>query len=230
MKKKNLFYSLFLSAALLFSSCNMTNMGKGGLIGGGGGAALGAGIGALAGGGKGAGIGAAIGGVVGTTAGLLIGKKMDKQKKELQEQIKNAQIEEVTDANGLKAIKVTFDSGILFATGKSNLSQTAKTELSEFASSLINNPETDVAVLGYTDNTGSLAINQKLSLERAQSVANYLINSGVSPSRVTTKGMAWNDPVASNDTPEGRAQNRRVEIYITANQQMIKNAESGNLN
>lgn len=230
MKKKNLFYSLFLSAALLFSSCNMSNMGKGGLIGGGGGAALGAGIGALAGGGKGAGIGAAIGGVVGTTAGLLIGKKMDKQKKELQEQIKNAQIEEVTDANGLKAIKVTFDSGILFATGKSNLSQTAKTELSEFASSLINNPQTDVAILGYTDNTGSLAINQKLSLERAQSVANYLINSGVSPSRVTTKGMAWNDPVASNDTPEGRAQNRRVEIYITANQQMIKSAESGNLN
>lgn len=230
MRKKNLFYSLFLSSALLFSSCNMSNMGKGGLIGGGGGAALGAGIGALAGGGKGAGIGAAIGGVVGTTAGLLIGKKMDKQKKELEEQIKNAQIEEVTDANGLKAIKVTFNSGILFATGKSNLSQTAKTELSEFASSLINNPQTDVSILGFTDNTGSLAINEKLSNERAQAVANYLINSGVSPSRLTTKGMAWNDPVASNDTPEGRAQNRRVEIYIYANQQMIKSAESGNLN
>lgn len=229
MRKKNLFYSLFLSTALLFSSCNMSNMGKGGLIGGGGGAALGAGIGALAGGGKGAGIGAAIGGVVGTTAGLLIGKKMDKQKKELEEQIKNAQIEEVTDANGLKAIKVTFDSGILFATGKSNLSQTAKTELSEFASSLINNPQTDVSILGFTDNTGSLAINERLSNERAQAVANYLINSGVSPSRLTTKGMAWNDPVASNDTPEGRAQNRRVEIFIYANQQMIKNAESGNL-
>lgn len=229
MRKKNLFYSLFLSSALLFSSCNMSNMGKGGLIGGGGGAALGAGIGALAGGGKGAGIGAAIGGVVGTTAGLLIGKKMDKQKKELEEQIKNAQIEEVTDANGLKAIKVTFNSGILFATGKSNLSQTAKTELSEFASSLINNAQTDVSILGFTDNTGSLAINEKLSNERAQAVANYLINSGVSPSRLTTKGMAWNDPVASNDTPEGRAQNRRVEIYIYANQQMIKSAESGNL-
>ncbi|MGL4780194.1 MAG: OmpA family protein [Bacteroidales bacterium] len=230
MKKKSLFYSLFLSAALIFSSCNMNNTAKGGLIGGGGGAGLGAGIGALIGGGKGAGIGAAIGGVVGTTAGILIGKKMDKQKKELEEQIKNAQIEEVTDANGLKAIKVTFNSGILFATGKSNLSQTAKSELSEFASSLINNPGTDVAILGYTDNTGSLAVNEKLSLERAQSVGNYLINSGVPAGRVTTKGMAWNDPVASNATPEGRAQNRRVEIYITADQQMIKNAESGNLN
>ncbi|MGL5317299.1 MAG: OmpA family protein [Bacteroidales bacterium] len=230
MRKKNLFYSLFLSSALIFSSCNMSNMGKGGLIGGGGGAALGAGIGALAGGGKGAGIGAAVGAAVGTTAGLLIGKKMDKQKKELEEQIKNAQVEEVTDNNGLKAIKVTFNSGILFATGKSALSQTAKTELSEFAASLNSNAQTDVSILGYTDNTGTLAVNEKLSNERAQAVANHLINSGVIPGRITTKGMAWNDPVASNDTPEGRAQNRRVEIFIYANQQMIKSAESGNLN
>ena len=105
---------------LLSSGCSsMTNTGKGALIGGGGGAALGAGIGAIIGGGKGAAIGSAVGAGVGAGAGALIGKKMDKQQKELEEQLKQqAQVEQVKDQNGLQAIKVTFNGGILFPTGK----------------------------------------------------------------------------------------------------------------
>ncbi len=220
-------------ALCLFASsgCNsMTNLGKGAAIGGGGGAAVGAGVGALIGGGKGAGIGAAIGAAVGSGAGMLIGRKMDQQQKELQEQLaEKAKVESVTDQNGLQAIKVTFDGGILFPTNGTTLSASAKKDLTQFASSLINNPETNVQIFGYTDNTGGMAVNERVSTGRADAVEKYLENSGVSASRLTAKGIPMADYVASNDTPEGRAQNRRVEIYISANQQMIQQAEAGTL-
>lgn len=209
---------------------SMTQTGKGALIGGGGGAAVGAGLGALIGGGKGAGIGSAIGAAVGAGAGALIGNKMDKQKKELQEELGNqAKVEETTDQNGLKAIKVTFDGGILFPTGKYTLNPQAKVDLTRFAASLKDNPDTNVQIYGFTDNTGSFAVNQRLSGERADAVLSYLANSGVSPTRLTAQGIPMADYVASNDTPEGRAQNRRVEIYISANQQMIEQAQAGTL-
>lgn len=221
---------LLLSALMILgiSSCNMNNTAKGGLLGGGGGAAIGAGIGALIGKGKGAAIGAAIGAVAGGTAGALIGRKMDKQAKELA-QINGAQVDTLTDQNGLTAIKVTFDQGILFATGKSNLSNSAKNSLNEFATSLLNNPQTNVQIYGHTDNTGSLATNQRLSKERALSVLNYLSAAGVPTSRMVSDGYDYQFPVASNDTEAGRAQNRRVEVYISANEQMIKDANNGTL-
>ncbi len=222
--------SLLLAAVLIFSSgcSSMTNTGKGALIGGGGGAALGAGIGALIGGGKGAAIGSAIGAGVGAGAGALIGNKMDKQQKEL-EKIQGATVEETVDQNGLQAIKMTFDGGILFATGKSTLNASAKNSLTQFATSLINNPDTNVQIYGYTDNTGSYAANERVSNNRADAVRTYLVNSGVSGSRITAQGIPMADYVASNDTPEGRAQNRRVEVYISANEDMIKKAEAGTL-
>jgi outer membrane protein OmpA-like peptidoglycan-associated protein len=219
----------FMAAAMLFgaASCNMNNTGKGALIGGGGGAAAGAGIGALIGGGKGAGIGAAIGAAVGAGAGALIGQHMDKQQKELEAELaQQAKIEETTDSNGLRAIKVTFDGGILFPTGKYNLNPQAQADLTKFAVNLINNPNTDVKIYGYTDNTGSYAVNEKLSGQRANSVRDYLINCGVAANRLTAQGIPMADYIASNDTPEGRALNRRVEIYIMANEQMIKEAEA----
>ncbi len=214
------------------SGCSsMNNTGKGALIGGGGGAGVGAGLGAIIGGGKGAGIGAAIGAAVGAGAGALIGNKMDKQQKELQAQLaEQAKVEETTDQNGLRAIKVTFEGGILFPTGKYTLNPQAQADLSRFAASLKSNPDTDVKILGFTDNTGSYAVNERLSGQRADAVLTYLVNSGVSPSRLTAQGIPMADYVASNDTPEGRAQNRRVEIYITANQEMIRQAEAGTLN
>ncbi len=232
MKKSKIFTIGTLSLCLLATAgCgSMTNMGKGSLIGGGGGGALGAGIGALIGGGKGAGIGAAIGAAVGAGAGALIGRKMDQQQKELEAQLaEKAAIEKVTDQNGLQAIKVTFNNGILFPTNGTTLSQSARTDLTGFATNLINNPETNVQIFGFTDNTGGMAVNEKVSTGRADAVRTFLINSGVAASRITAEGIPMADYIASNDTAEGRAQNRRVEIYITANQQMIQQAENGTL-
>lgn len=232
MKALKIFLTGALAISLLASSgcSSMTNTGKGALIGGGGGSALGAGIGALIGGGKGAGIGAAIGAAVGAGAGTLIGNKMDKQKKQLEAELaEKAQVETVQDQNGLQAIKVTFNSGILFPFNGTSLSQSAKQDLTTFASSLINNPQTNVQIFGYTDNVGSYAANEKVANGRADAVRTYLINSGVAASRITAQGVPMADYVASNDTPEGRAQNRRVEIYITASPQMIQAAENGTL-
>ncbi len=221
--------SILLCSIILLSSCSTTkNSTKGGLIGGAGGALIGAGIGALAGKGKGAAIGAAIGGTVGAGAGVLIGKKMDKQKAEL-EKIEGAQVESVTDANNLQAIKVTFESGILFATGKSDLNTSSKAALNKFANTLKETPETDITIYGHTDNTGTREVNVKLSNDRASAVAAFLNNNGIATNRMKTEGKAFDEPVADNSTADGRAKNRRVEIYITANQQMINQAEQGTL-
>ena len=233
MKLLHVAGAALMSACLLIgqTSCSsMTNTGKGALIGGGGGAGLGAGLGALIGGGKGAGIGAAIGAAVGAGAGTLIGNKMDKQKKELEAQLaEQAKVEEVKDNNGLQAIKVTFNGGILFPTNGTTLSSSAKTDLTKFASSLISNPDTNVQIYGYTDDTGTLAVNQRVSTGRADAVRNYLLNSGVASNRLYAEGLPMTDYVASNATAEGRAQNRRVEIYILANKQMVQEAENGTL-
>ena len=229
MKSRNRIIAIIVSSVILLGSCSTTkNSTKGGLIGGAGGALIGAGIGALTGNSKSAAIGATIGGAVGAGAGVLIGKKMDRQKAEL-EKIDGAQVESVTDANNLQAIKVTFESGILFATGKSNLSENSKSALTKFAASLKETPETDVTIYGHTDNTGSRDVNVKLSNERAASVAAFLNSGGVAMDRMKTEGKAFDEPVADNSTAEGRAKNRRVEIYITANKQMINQAEQGTL-
>ena len=231
MRKIKLFTASLLAAAMMLTGCSsMNNTGKGALIGGGGGAAVGAGIGALIGGGKGAAIGSAIGAGVGAGAGALIGRKMDKQQQELERQLaESAQVEQVTDANGLQAIKVTSNCGILIPTNGTELSASAKNELSQFAVSLNNNPQTNVQIYGFTDNTGSMAVNQRVADGRSNAVKTYLVNSGVAFTRLSSQGVPMANYVASNDTAEGRAQNRRVEIYITANEQMIKQAEAGTL-
>jgi len=226
MKTTKLIAMLALCGSMIFASgCgSMSNTGKGALIGAGSGAAVGAGVGAIFGKGKGAAIGAAVGTAVGAGVGTVIGKKMDQQQAEL-ERIQGAQVEQVTDKNNMQAIKVTFADGILFQTGKSDLSTSSRSALSQFATSLVNNPDTDITIYGHTDNTGSRATNERLSAQRAQAVATYLNGNGVQRVRMTTEGLAYDYPVASNDTEAGKRQNRRVEIYITANEQMIKNAQ-----
>lgn len=220
-----------LSLSMLVSAgcSSMTNTGKGALIGGGGGTALGAGLGALIGGGKGAAIGAAIGAGVGAGAGALIGKKMDKQQAELAASLPQATVEQTTDQNGLQAIKVTFPGGILFPTNGTTLSSEAKNDLSHFVVSLRENPLTDVQIYGFTDNTGTEAVNQRVATGRADAVLAYLVNAGIAPSRCTAQGIPMAGYVASNETAAGRAQNRRVEIYVTASPQMVKDAENGTL-
>ena len=220
-----------LCAALVLAGCGMSKTGQGALIGGGGGAALGAIIGALAGN---AAIGTAIGGAVGAGAGAIIGKKMDKAKKEA-EAIQNAQVEEVKDSNGLDAVKVTFDSGILFSTGKSTLTSSSKASLQELASVLKNNSDCDVAIQGYTDNQGwknstaeqSAQKNQALSLDRATAVSSYLQALSVPVSQIkSVEGFGQSNPVADNSTKAGQAQNRRVEVYMYASQKMIQDAKA----
>mgnify|MGYP003301241649 CR=1 FL=1 len=183
-------------------------------------------------------IGAGIGAAVGAGAGVLIGKKMDKAAAEAAA-IEGAQVEQITDNNGLQAVKVTFDSGILFGTGASALSSEAKASLSKFANNVLKqNPEMDVDIYGYTDNQGwknstaeqSKQKNLNLSQERAQSVSTYLMSCGVAGGQIQkVEGMGEADPVADNSTAAGRQENRRVEVYMYASPEMIQQAEAGTL-
>ena len=231
--------AILLSGCLVVSSCgSMSNTAKGGLIGGGSGATLGAIIGGIAGHGKGAAIGAAVGAAVGTGAGVLIGKKMDKAAEQAAA-IEGAQVEQVVDNNGLQAVKVTFDSGILYNTGSAELSSGAKASLSKFANNVLKpNADMDVDIYGYTDNQGwrnstaaeSQQKNLNLSQERAQSVSSYLMQCGAASSQIkTVQGKGEADPVADNATEAGRKENRRVEGYMDASQAMIQQAEAGTL-
>lgn len=233
------FMALLLCVSMILSGCgSMNNATKGGLLGGGGGAALGAVVGGLIGKGKGAAIGAGIGAAVGTGAGVLIGKKMDKAAAEAAA-IEGAQVEQITDVNGLQAVKVTFDSGILFGTGASALSSEAKASLSKFANNVLKqNADMDVDIYGYTDNQGwknstaeqSYQKNLNLSQERAQSVSTYLMSCGVTGGQIQkVEGLGEADPVADNSTAAGRQENRRVEVYMYASPEMIQQAEAGTL-
>ena len=220
--------SILVCGALLVG-CGMSKTGQGAIIGTTAGAALGAGIGYLLGGdGTAIAIGAAAGSLVGAGTGLVIGKKMDEKAAELAE-LENAQVETVTDVNGLKAIKVTFDSGILFDFNKSSLKTAAMTQLDKFAAEMADMPETNFAIYGHTDNVGSEQANKKVSAQRAESVEKYLRTKGIAKDRMTAEGLSFNFPVADNSTEAGRAQNRRVEIFITASEEMVKEAENGTL-
>lgn len=247
---------LALCAAMMLSGCNsikntwdgMSQSGQGATAGGALGAAVGTGVGALIGGGKGTWIGALVGGALGAGTGALVGNHMDRQKKALEEQLAQMQAQEnansdqidkntqdiqdikvqmVKDRNDLDAIKLVLGDAVLFQTGKSNLSQEADAALSRVAYNLKQFPNTDVTVVGYTDNTGTEQLNQTLSEQRAESVVKYLESQGISADRLKAVGMGESDPIASNSTAAGRAQNRRVEMFITADQQMIKNAQNG---
>ena len=222
--KKMKMTAFLLSGAILLGSCGtMNNTTKGGIIGGGSGAAAGAIIGGLFGKGKGAAIGAAVGAAVGTGAGVAIGHKMDKKAAEAAK-IEGAQVEKVTDTNGLAAVKVTFESGILFGFNSSTLSNAAKQSLREFAGVLKSDPTLDIAIIGHTDKVGTQEANQKVSNNRAYAVENYLQSCGVQPSQFkAVEGVGY----SQYDESLTAAQNRRVEVYMYASEQMIKDAEAG---
>ena len=232
------FIAIALCSILLLGSCTngkLNNTGKGTLIGTGAGAALGAAVGAIFGGGTGAAIGAAVGGAVGAGTGAIIGNRMDKAKKAA-EAVENAKVESVKDANNLEALKVTFDGGILFASGKAALTANAQKSLSEFANTVLKtNPDMDVTIQGYSDNDSwkgcnaqqSAEKNLQLSQQRAQAVSNYLTGLGVKTTQLkSVDGYGEANPVADNSTAAGKALNRRVEVFIYASEAMIKNAEA----
>jgi outer membrane protein OmpA-like peptidoglycan-associated protein len=204
-----------LIAVLACSSACATSSENGALVGGGGGGLLGAGIGALAGGTKGALIGAALGGVAGGVSGALIGRYMDKQKEKLDRDLKGGHVEKVGDK-----LVVKFDSGILFDTDKSDLKGPAQTDLTEFARVLKEYPDTNLEIQGHTDSTGSAEHNKQLSQQRADAVKAFLVSAQVNQGRIVSEGLG--EEASGNNSAAGRANNRRVEIHITANDELKK--------
>jgi outer membrane protein OmpA-like peptidoglycan-associated protein len=210
---------LVLSLSIVLMGCGASNTTKGGLFGAGGGALLGGLIGKATGN---TAAGAIIGAAVGGAAGLMIGHYMDKQAEEMQQDIKNAKIERVGEG-----IKITFDSGILFETNKADLQPAAKTNIESLAKILNKYPDTNILIEGHTDSTGTLEHNQLLSEKRAASVSDFCKGLGVVGVRITTVGYGETQPVVSNSTPEGRQQNRRVEVAVFANDKLKDAAQKG---
>jgi len=226
---KNIF-SIVLSLVLMvnLSSCeatkNASNTQKGGAIGAAGGAILGAIIGNNVGKkGSGGELGAVIGGVVGGGAGVLIGKKMDKQAQQIEEEIPGAVVERIDDG-----IVVTFDenSGVYFDTNKYNINSDSEVLLNKLSGILMEYSDTNVVIVGHTDSTGADDYNMTLSKNRAYAVTNYFTQTkGLASSRFTTKWFGEDQPIADNNTVEGRSKNRRVNIAIVPNDKMKEDAQ-----
>jgi outer membrane protein OmpA-like peptidoglycan-associated protein len=195
---------------------------KGALIGAGAGAVVGGVVGRFS---KNTAIGAILGATVGGAAGAIIGRKMDKQAKQLEKDLgKTAKVERVGEG-----IRVSMDGQLLFAYNSDEISAATRENLEKLAETLQKNPDTDLLVEGHTDNTGSADYNQDLSERRAASVSSFLRSRGVRASRLTIKGYGLTQPVADNSTEAGRRQNRRVEIAISANENMKRAARNGEL-
>jgi outer membrane protein OmpA-like peptidoglycan-associated protein len=218
MLKKNFTILLIVSFLTVTMGCaEWTRTQKGVAIGAGAGGA----VGGLIGHATGATVaGILIGAAVGGLAGGFIGNYMDKQAAEIERDIEGAKVERIGEG-----IKITFSSGILFDVDKSNLKDPYKGELSQLAVILNKYEDTNILLAGHTDSTGSDEYNFELSRRRAQSVASYLTTQNVNRARFTTEGYGKTDPVASNETAEGRAQNRRVEVAIWANEKLKKVAK-----
>lgn len=199
------------------SGCGGSHQKTGTVVGAGAGAGLGALIGNQAGN---AALGAVIGAVVGGAAGAHIGNYMDKQAAEMEKDLEGARIERVGEG-----IIVTFDSGLLFAVNEATLQPAARANLDELARILKKYGDTNVMVTGHTDATGSDEYNQLLSVRRAETVTETLVSLDVARPRLTIHGFGETQPIATNDTAEGRTLNRRVEIAIYANDDLKKAAE-----
>ncbi|MDO6759846.1 OmpA family protein [Tamlana sp. 2_MG-2023] len=205
---------------------NANNKQKGAAIGVAGGALLGAIIGNNVGSGNSE-LGAAIGAAIGGGAGVVIGNKMDKQAQEIEEEVPGAQVERVD-----QGIVVTFEdgSGVYFATNKYNINSESQETLTKLVGIFQDNPDTNLMVVGHTDSQGDANYNMTLSKNRANAVTGFLKQKGVSSSRLETHWFGEEQPVADNNTAEGRAKNRRVNIVIVPNDDMINDAkqEAGN--
>ncbi len=176
------------------------------------GAATGAAIGAIIGGGKGAAIGAAAGTAVGAGGGYLWSKHMQEQKQAMEAATAGTGVDVIRTADN--QLKIEIPSDISFETGKAGINPALRPILDRFSQTLVENPVTTVMVIGHTDATGTDAINDPLSFQRAQSVRDYLSPRGVAPTRVTIDGRGSREPISDNGTLAGRAMNRRVEIYV----------------
>ncbi|MBP4140070.1 OmpA family protein [Flavobacterium geliluteum] len=218
--------SSLLVLSSLFVSCdsvkNANNTQKGAGIGVVAGGIIGGILGNNLGKGGNAALGAAIGAAVGGGTGALIGNKMDKQAREIDQALPGADVERVGEG-----IHLTLnENAVRFDTNKSTLTSAAKTNLDKLVPVFKEYGDTNIEIFGYTDNTGKPEYNLTLSGQRAASVKTYLISKGISSGRFKTSGLGIADPIASNDTAEGRTQNRRVEFAITANDKMVNDAKA----
>ena len=178
------------------------------------GAAAGAAIGGIVGNQTGSTArGAIIGAIVGGAAGAVIGHQMDQQAKEIDASVEGATVQRVGEG-----IAVTFESGLLFAYDSDVIQSNARANLTELANSLKKYPESSLLIVGHTDDMGSDSYNQGLSQRRADAAANFLVSQGIARSRIQTSGKGETEPVASNLSDQGRAQNRRVEVAIYASE------------
>ena len=216
--------SIMISGSI-FTSCesikntNKTQRGAGiGVVAGG---VLGAVLGNNLGKGGNGALGAVLGGVIGGVAGGAIGNKMDKQAREIDSALPGADVVRVGE--GIKL--VLNENAVRFDTSKSTLTASAKANLDKLVTVFNEYPDTNIVIYGYTDSTGKLEFNQTLSEQRANAVKGFLTSQGIVASRFTATGMGIADPIASNETPEGRSQNRRVEFAITANAKMVEDAQ-----
>lgn len=208
---------------LVVSGCsNMNKMQKGGAIGAAGGAVVGGVVGRAMGN---TAAGVIVGATVGGAAGAIIGRRMDRQAEEMKKVLGDAEVRRVGEG-----IVIEFREKVLFGYDQADLSNSAKANLDKLGNVLKKYPDTNIEILGHTDNKGSDAYNQGLSERRANAAAAYLRSTGIGGNRISTRGLGESDPKVSNDTEDSRSENRRVEFVITANQQMIDEAkkESGN--
>lgn len=205
----------FGAAAMVLTGCaNMDKTQQDTAKGAGIGAAAGAVLGGLTGGRGGAGTGAVLGGAVGAVAGNIWSKRM---------QEKQAAMERATQGTGIDVartpnneLKVNIPADFSFDVGRANIKPSMRPVLDQFAQGL--DPAMQVRVIGHTDSTGSDAVNDPLSRDRAYSVREYLTTRGVQASRITTQGVGSREPIADNGSTDGRARNRRVEIFLTDTQ------------
>ncbi len=219
-KSKPFATGILLISFLLFS-CNATKTQKGGAIGAGAGGAIGGIIGHQSGN---TAVGAIIGATVGGAAGALIGRQMDKQAEELKKDLEGATVERVGEG-----IKITFESGFMFAHDSDEITAATKENLTKLSGTLNKYDDTNILIEGHTDATGTDEYNKKLSDRRASSVKNYLKDQGIASKRIEDVGYGESQPIADNETQAGRQKNRRVEVAIYANKKMKKAAEKGEI-
>ncbi len=202
---------VIVGAAFLATGCaDMSERQKGTAVGGGVGAGVGAVIGSATGGR--AGTGALIGGALGAVAGNLWSKRMEDRRAAMEQATRGTNVEVTRTANN--ELKLNIPNDISFDTGSAAIKPQLRTVLDPFANSLRDDPSARLMIVGHTDNTGSNAVNNPLSVERANSVRDYLTSRGMAGSRIETAGRGEREPVAENTTDAGRAKNRRVEIFL----------------
>lgn len=219
-RKQSIYILLFAMLISINHSCNTSKRTQGAIIG----ATVGGATGALLTKDNRA-VGIILGAAVGGVAGGLIGDYMDKQAKDMADDLGD----DATVTRVGEGIVVSFDSGLLFDFDSYALRGETKSNLNELSGTMKEYRDTDIKVLGHTDSQGTAEYNKKLSEQRAASVSNYIVAQGIGSERIVREGFGEVDPVATNDTEEGRQQNRRVEIVIVANDDLKSAAKEGNL-